>query len=155
MMRRLCAIVILLALLVPGGCVGPGIVATAGLSAAQAGVSEFTKGRLKTAWDVPLEKMFQVTHSSLRKLGYTIEGERSTGNEWFIATRELDGTSLEVYLRRSTPKVTMLSIRAGLFGDQPLSRLIADTIDRQLKDWNESGEESQAEERAAAPQTGS
>jgi hypothetical protein len=153
-MRRLCAIGFLLPLFVPGGCVGPGIVATAGLSAAQAGVSEFTKGRLKTAWDVPLETMFQVTHSSLRKLGYTIEGERSKGNEWFIASRELDGTAIDVYLRRSTSKVTLVSIRVGMFGDQPLSRLITDTIDRQLKEWNETDKGSQAAE-PAAPQTGS
>lgn len=133
-MPRSCARAVLLLPLVLCGCVGPDIVATAGFSAAQAGVSEFKKGSLRTAWEVELETLFPVAHSALRRLGYTIEGERVKGKEWFLASREIDGTAIEIYMRRSSPKVTSISIRVGLFGDQPLSRLIADTIDRELRD---------------------
>lgn len=113
-------------------CVGPDIVATAGFSAAQAGVSEFYKGRLKTAWEAPIETMFDACRATLLNLGYKIEKERQDGDDWFIRSRELDGTSLEIYLTRSSPKVTAVSIRVGSFGNQPLSRLIADSIDREL-----------------------
>ena len=138
MAEKIRVIVLLVLCAVIPACLGPDVVATAGLSAAQAGVSEFKKGRLITAWDVQLETMFQVVHSSLHRLGYKIEGQRPSGSEWFIATRELDGTAIDIYLRRSSPKVTMVSIRIGFFGDQPLARLIADTIDRQLKDWHDA-----------------
>lgn len=144
-------VVFLGSLAVMQSCVAPGMVATAGLSAAQAGVSEFYKGRLKTAWDVELATMFQVVHSALHRLGYKIEGERATGNEWFIGSRELDGTGIEIYLRRSSPKVTMVSIRVGMFGDQPLSRLISDTFARQLESWRETARDAAREAGLQAP----
>lgn len=132
MTTRALPILLLLSSAALPACVGPDIVATAGFSAAQAGVSEFNKGRLKTAWLAPIETMFDACYATLQHLGYKIEGERHEGDDWFIGSRELDGTSLEIYLYRSSPRVTAVSIRVGSFGDQPLSRLIADSIDREL-----------------------
>ena len=128
--------VLLLSLgLCSASCLGPEIVATAGLSATQAGVAEYKKGTLRTAWDAPLDAMFDASKRALTELGFQITGEVSTGEERSLRAMELDYTAIDILLERVSPVVTILSIRVGTWGDQPVSKLISERIDRHVRAW--------------------
>jgi len=133
-------------------CLGPEVVFTAGFSAAQAGVSEFSKGRLRTAWNAPIDVMLNAVRDALDTLGFEAEVLSTTGDEWHVSTEQLDGTDIEIYLTTITPRVTLISIRVGLLGDQPLAKLIADRIDAQVKAWEEAGSPTPVVVPEAEPQ---
>ncbi len=134
-----------------GSCLGPELVFTAGLSAAQAGVSEFSKGRLRTAWDAPIHVMLDAVRDSLESLGFEPQVVSTTGEEWHVEAEQLDGTGIDVYLTTITERVTLVSIRVGVFGDQPLSKLIADRIDTHISRWEEEGDDTTVVPGGPAP----
>ncbi len=137
-----------LPLLLPlASCLGPEAVATAGFSAAQAGVFEYKKGTMRTAWDAPMETMFEASRQALADLEFQIMREVSTGEEWNLRAMELDYTAIDIYLEQATPAVTIVSIRVGTWGDQPVSKLIADRIDKRIKAWEKGREGEEIERR--------
>lgn len=116
-----------------GGCLTPfDLAANAGLGIAQAGTSSFIQGTLTAAFDKPMETVAEASRLALVRLGYEITHEDSATYFMQIQGDQSDGSDIVVKLRQSSPTVTGLSIRVGLWGDNAVSRLILAEIEKQM-----------------------
>ncbi|MFN0134039.1 MAG: DUF3568 family protein [Phycisphaerales bacterium] len=107
-----------------GGCATPVIIATAGMSALQAGTAAYIDGRLQAAHVVSLGDAYAAASAALVDLKFNILSSKVREGSALIAAAEDDGRGIEVSLSRRTARVTKVSIRVGLFGDQSVSRLL-------------------------------
>ncbi len=110
-----------------GSCAPP--VVTAGLSVAEAGSAVFFEGNLQGAIKNSLLSVFAATNLALADLAYepTVSNLKERSAE--ITARESnDGRLVVVTLKESTPRVTLIQVRVGLFGDQQISRLVMSEI---------------------------
>lgn len=118
-----------------GGCataVATPVLATAGVSVAQAGYAAFVRGELEVAMRVPLAAAFAATHAALDNLQFTVQRASLDTARGELRAREASGRRLSIVLERKTPVVTKINIRVGTFGDQAMSRLILAYIHNQL-----------------------
>ncbi len=123
----------LLALVLVPGCVAPAMMAPAvivpaGASVLELGSSAWTKGKLEVVELAPYEEVTACTRRVLEQLKF--EGLRSKESEKSVVLSARDQAARTIYIRvaRVTPTLTQLSIRVGMFGDQPLSILIHQQI---------------------------
>jgi hypothetical protein len=117
----------------PAGCAAPVIVASAGLTVAQYGATSYLNGRLDAARRVPLETVYKAALDAMAPLGFEpTDTTEPDENDAYLATRQLDGTSIAIRFTRVSSQVCKVEIRIGVFGDQTLSRLIMSNIDNQL-----------------------
>lgn len=108
-----------------GGCAAPLLATGAGLSAFQAGGSAYIRGELESAEVVEMHTLFQLVQDVLvEEFAFEIAVARAGDNYAFIHTKETQGRMIRVNLERKSPVVTKINVRVGLFGDQPMSRLI-------------------------------
>lgn len=115
------------------GCLTPfDFAANAGLGIAQAGTSSFIQGTLQSAVDRPMEDVFEAAKRALAKLGYETTREDLTEFYAQLQGNQSDGSSIVIKLKKSSPKVTGVSIRVGLWGDNAVSRLIFLEIEKEL-----------------------
>jgi|GraSoiStandDraft_4_1057263.scaffolds.fasta_scaffold286761_2 hypothetical protein len=131
MARAPAAITLALALLALGSC-GPTVVATAGVSALQAGSAAFINGELEVADRVPMGAAFAASHRALEVLGFPIERESIYKDIAFLTAREGGGRRIKIVLERKSPMVTKFNVRVGL-GDQSLSKLLMMQVQDELK----------------------
>jgi hypothetical protein len=115
-------------LLTLAGCAAPAIVVSAGLGVAQIGSAVYNNGKLSAAWKRPLPEVRDAAERALGQLGYGIANSTESPSGAEIIAREQDGRTISVTLERSSPEVTLVRIRIGYLGDQPLSRLILEEI---------------------------
>lgn len=119
--------------LVLWGCVTPfDFAANAGLGVAQAGTSSFIQGTLQAAFDKPMENVFQASRRALEHLGYEITREDTGAHYAQLQSMQSDESSIVLKLRKSSETVTGLSIRVGLCGDNAVSRLILEEVEKEL-----------------------
>lgn len=120
-------------LLVAPGCLTPfDFAANAGLGLAQAGTSSFIQGTLQAAVDRPMEQVLEASKRALTKLGY--ESTRHDLSDFYaqLQSNQSDGSTIVIKLKKSSPKVTGVSIRVGVWGDNAVSRLIFLEIEKEL-----------------------
>jgi hypothetical protein len=132
--RVLAAAICLLGGLFCGGCFAPAaIVATAGLSAFEAGSTAFIRGELEYATKVPIESVFRASQLAMREMQFEILGERLGDQEATVRGKELGGRGIRIDLERKSPVVTKVNIRVGVFGDQSVSQLIQQVIQARVE----------------------
>jgi hypothetical protein len=99
-----------------------------GLTVAQAGTAAFRQGELSAALRHPLADLHGATLAALERLQIPLETSDLNEKRSVITAREAGGALIEVNITPVSPVVSGLSIKVGLFGDQPLSRLLLDEI---------------------------
>jgi hypothetical protein len=117
---------------VAGGCAAPVIVATAGLTAVEAGTSAYIRGVLEAAERASLDEMWVAATRMFENLQYKVVQANRYDNYCYMAARAENGSSITVRLERSSPMVTNINIRVGLLGDQSLSQLLLATMREEL-----------------------
>jgi hypothetical protein len=117
----------LAAVLIPG-CAPPIIIASAGVSALQAGTEAFINGRLEAAQLAPLQTVYEASLGALRDMEINVAHEILRRNAAGVEARDLQGREIQIDLVAVSPKVTKLRIRIGVWGDQAISRLILGQI---------------------------
>lgn len=115
------------------GCVTPfDFAANAGLGVAQAGTSSFIQGTLQAAFDRPMDEVVDAARRTLVKLGYAITREDIGPHYAQLLSSQADGSSIVVKFKKSSDAVTGLSIRVGFWGDNAVSRLMLEGIQKEL-----------------------
>ncbi|MBS0186456.1 MAG: DUF3568 family protein [Planctomycetes bacterium] len=115
------------------GCVTPfDFAANAGLGVAQAGTSSFIQGTLQAAFDRPMDEVVDAARRTLVKLGYAITREDIGPHYAQLLSSQADGSSIVVKFKKSSDTVTGLSIRVGFWGDNAVSRLMLEGIQKEL-----------------------
>jgi hypothetical protein len=127
---RFAAVLVLVAFLPAlGGCAVPVLFASAGVAAARAGSSAYISGELESAEVTEMATLFQIIQEvMIEDLGFEIDIAMAGNSYAYIHTRESQGRRIRINLERKSPVVTKINIRVGLFGDQPMSRLILGAI---------------------------
>lgn len=96
--------------------------------AAGAGTVAYLRGELDASVAHPLNAVDHATNEAGRQLGFAKINEGAVANGQVLTFRTADDTKVEVHLIRTTNRVTRVTIRVGLFGNEPLSRTFLDKI---------------------------
>jgi len=99
---------------------------------AGAGTVMWVKGELKTAEAVPYERACRAAEAGLTDLGYAITGREQTGITCCLIARGAGDKKIQVTVEKSSATVSEIRVRVGLFGDEPLSRQILESIKKRL-----------------------
>jgi hypothetical protein len=114
------------------GCLAAAI----GGVAAAGGVAGYAyyKGGLAKDFNASLDTSWAVAKTSLQELGLPVVAEERKDNGGHIDSRSGDGQNVRISFETLTPKIpaegprTDISVRAGLFGDRPLSERVLSQI---------------------------
>ena len=129
MKKRQISLVLSLACLVffGGGCL---LVA---VGAGAAGTVAYVRGDLESVLDADMNKAYTASLTSLKQLELvpTLKQKDALGAK--IIARTTEDKKVTITLTRVDEKLTKLSIRIGIFGDEMQSRVIYDRIRGNLK----------------------
>lgn len=114
-------------------CNPPMVVASAAWGVSQAGTTAYLQGRLESAWKAPAETVAAATRSAFAELDYETSGEEAYGQMVVLRAKEVSGRIIEVTLEKSSSRVTHIQVRVGFWGDQAISRLVLDEMERALE----------------------
>jgi hypothetical protein len=131
MARVACALILTGWLFAAVSCAPP-VVATAGVSAVQAGTMAFVNGDIEVAFRVPLNDAFAAGHRALQRLEVPVEKESLYEGIAFLTGKLADGRRIKIVLVKQSAVLTKFSLRVGTFGDQPVSRLVMAQIQEEL-----------------------
>jgi hypothetical protein len=119
-----------LSVLCSGGCVWLAV------GAAGAGVGYGTYAFIRGELEVAYPNEFQQTWSAVLDALESLEiRKKSAVKDAFggkIEAARADGTSIKIAIKPITSASTSVKIRVGVFGNQTISEMIADEIDRNL-----------------------
>ena len=101
--------------------------------AAGAAAFAYVKGEGRKAYAEPLPKTFVVVQAALKDVGLPLLHKDITRTSAKIKSVTSDGKDVVVILTREGEKVTMVSVRVGIFGDRGLTELIFDKIEARLE----------------------
>lgn len=120
-----------LALVWLSGC---GYLVAAGAGAA-VGVGTYTyiKGELKVEYPYPYERVWEVTVLALEDSGIAIGEKVRDAFGGQIKGRRANGDQVRVIVKKKGAKMTLVRIRVGIFGDEGVSLMIKEAIDRRLR----------------------
>ena len=104
------------------GCVA--VVAGAGAGAAVA----YVRGDLDGTLEANLETSIRATQRAIEKLKFAKVSEKSDALQAIIIARNAADKKIEIRLEKTGTSLSKLKIRAGVFGDETLSREIYDAI---------------------------
>ncbi len=114
-------------LLCNGGCAALLLGGGAG-----AGTVAYLKGELKSMIESPLEETWQATQKALEDLEFPVTSKQKDAFSAELTARDASDKKIEVKFERISSKMTEVRIRVGIFGDESLSQLILERIQKHL-----------------------
>jgi hypothetical protein len=124
---RTLALLSILTLPFLSGCI---IAAAAG--AAAYGGNAYANGSMDGVTNASLDKTWRATLAAITDMGLNITSKTRDGTSARIVALTTDRTQVEIELARRSSDFTRVSIRVGIFGDEPESRRILSMIKARL-----------------------
>jgi hypothetical protein len=124
---------LVLAVILGGIAVGVSGCLLVAVGAGAAGTVAYVKGDLETTLDAGMDKSYAAALKSLEQLQIVPTQKLKDSLSAEIIARRSDDTKITVKLTRVDDKLTKLSIRVGVFGDQAQSTTIYERIKQNLK----------------------
>jgi hypothetical protein len=127
---------IILAVLLAGMAIcatGCWVVPFAVVGGGAAGTVAYVKGDLETTLDAGMDKSYAASLKALEQLQIVPTQKLKDSLSAEIIARRSDDTKITVALTRVDDKITKMSIRVGVFGDQAQSTTIYERIKQNLK----------------------
>ncbi len=111
------------------GCV----VAAVGVGAAAgAGTIAYIKGELKALEDANIDRVWRATEGAVNELNFIVTNKVKDAVSAKLDALTADNKSIHITLKRKTDSLTEITIRIGTFGNEELSRLILEKIQKRL-----------------------
>ena len=106
----------------------------AAIAGAGVGVATYAyvTGDLKIEYPRPYDTVWEATLKALGDLNMTVEEKTKGSLKSKIKARRGSGTAVKIKVKNKGPKLTIVKIRVGLFGDKESSIAIMDAIDNYL-----------------------
>ncbi|UCC66589.1 MAG: DUF3568 family protein [Deltaproteobacteria bacterium] len=106
----------------------------AAIAGAGVGVATYAyvTGDLKIEYPRPYDTVWEATLKALGDLNMTVEEKTKGSLKSKIKARRGSGTAVKIKVKNKGPKLTIVKIRVGLFGDKESSIAIMDAIDAYL-----------------------
>lgn len=127
MSKRFLALIGLLAFMC--GCTAALVGAGAG---AGVGVYNYVKGELKVTYALPYDKVVAATEHAVRDLGFALKKEERDGIRCRIKAEMADGTGVKLKVDSVSPKITVLRVKVGWFGNKDVSIQIMRAIEKRM-----------------------
>ncbi len=125
-MKRLLLCLMALALT---GCAAALVGAGAG---AGVGTYSYIKGELKVTYPVAYERVVSATEGAIKDLGFTLVKEEKDAIRCRIKAKMADGTGVKIKVDNKAPKITVLRIKVGWFGNKDVSLQIMRAVERRM-----------------------
>ncbi|MGR3309594.1 MAG: DUF3568 domain-containing protein [Candidatus Brocadiales bacterium] len=110
-----CAVVALLI----GGSVGAGAVA-------------YVTGELKSTEEASLDRTWQAAQKAIEDLEFFVTSKQKDAISAKLIARGATDKKIELILKKVSENLTEVRIRVGIFGDEPLSRLVLEKLKNHL-----------------------
>jgi hypothetical protein len=114
------------------GC-GPELVALAAVGAGAGGTVAYVKGELEATLSAGIDQSYDAALKALDQLQLVPTQKLKDSLSAEIIARTSDDTKITVKLARVDDKITKLTVRVGVFGDQAQSTTIYEHIKQNLK----------------------
>ncbi len=109
---------------------------TAALVGAGAGVGvgtySYLKGELKVTYPVSYQKVVAAAEQAVRDLGFALVKEERDAIRCRIDAKMADGTKVKLKVDSQSPKITVLRIKVGWFGNKDVSLQIMRAIEKNM-----------------------
>jgi hypothetical protein len=122
--------VVLLATLPAGGCaalVAAGVGAGAGV-----GTYAFVEGNATATEKADMDKTWAAAQKTVADMEFTVKSTKKDEMQAKLYAERADGKDVTITLDRKGQELTEISVRVGVFGDEPTSRVIIDSISHNL-----------------------
>ena len=138
----LTAVLSLLAILTSGCGVETALLA-AGMGAAQSGVTQYSRGELKSYELVRFDDATIATELAIAALDLTVTNQRDMPYRMWYAIKDDQDKSFQVTVERRSERVTAITISMGMWGPRGLGSLLLSQIlhelgkaNAYLENWN-------------------
>ncbi len=109
------------------------LVGTALGGGAGIGATKYMKGEMESSYAANMETTWIACQKALKEVGIEINGSiQERPIHWMLQGRAEGGEKVRVTLDALSNKVTRVSVRIGIFGDERISKKIHDAISRRL-----------------------
>ena len=108
------------------GCV------VAAVGAGAAGTVAYVRGDLETVETAGLDALYKASLEALDELELAVIQKAKDAMTAEIISRDAEDKKIRIKLKSTAEGMTKLSIRIGMFGDETKSRLIYETIKKEL-----------------------
>ena len=100
--------------------------------AAGVGTYAYIRGELKTAENATLDRAWSASQAAMEDLQFKITTRQKDAIEGLLIARTAADKKIEINLKKLSDSTTEIRIRVGTFGDEDLSRLIIQKIEKRL-----------------------
>jgi hypothetical protein len=121
---------LVVAALASSGCT---LVWIGGGAAVGAGTVAYLRGDLKVTEEASLDKVWAATGKAMQDLEFKTINQKKDAVSARLLARTAADKKIEINLKKVTEKLTELRIRVDTFGDESLSRLILNKIEKNLQ----------------------
>jgi hypothetical protein len=126
------ALLSLMMLVVPlCGCAAPAL--TGALQVAQFGTTAFTSGTLEAVYPQSFDDTVEAARMMIAELQLSVSVDRPQKGFLYIEADDLAGSSIFFRVKRRTEKITGVSVRVGMLGDQPYSTMIMAQLEKHFQ----------------------
>lgn len=101
-------------------------------AAGVAGTYVYTRGRLESVEQAPLDRLYDATVRTMHDMEFTVTEQAKDALGARVVARRADRTDIRIDLERRTDDTTELGIRVGLLGNEQVSAEILSRIRENL-----------------------
>jgi hypothetical protein len=100
--------------------------------AAGAGTYAYISGELKVNENASLDRCWSATQGAMKDLEFTVTTSKKDALQGQVVAKTAVDKKIEIQLTKTTDALTEIRIRVGTFGDQAMSQLIIQKIEKRL-----------------------
>jgi hypothetical protein len=116
-----------------GACAAPPtLVLGPALDAVQSGTSAFSRGSMRMVWHRPLDAAVAASVRTLNALDLAVRSDHAGVGYHHLEAFDRGGTRIVLRLEEHSQNLTGATLRVGVIGDEPFSKVILDHIERLL-----------------------
>ncbi len=129
-MRMLAAVLLVVSAVVLHGCASSE--GTAPPEETTAGMAQYKMGSLKSVEPTGIDKVYDATLKAMEELKLAVLQKSVDSMSGEIVARDVADKKITISLSATTDGMTKLSIKVGMLGDEPKSRLIYEQIKKMM-----------------------
>lgn len=100
--------------------------------AAGAGTYAYIKGELKVTENAPLDRTWSACQSAMKDLQFKVTTQQKDALQGRLVAKTASDKRVEIDLEKVSEDMTEIRVRVGTFGDEDLSKLIVQKIEKHL-----------------------
>lgn len=100
----------------------------AGVGVASAGIEAYRRGEHRVTQDASIDRIWIATLITLDEFELPVIKNKLASDRGLIISQDNNGKTIQIILEKQSPRLTLLRIRIGTFGDHALARAISERV---------------------------